>query len=157
MNLVISTGVPLAISGPAPLPIGTVGVSYTANMTATGGAGGYTWSATGLPTALGIGMNIGAITDTPSTSTGSPFSVKVTVTDSNSATASMNHSLIVNSLAVCEVAKGGAVTVADVQLMINEPLGMASAANGLSGDGVVNAVHVQIVLNAALSLGCAAP
>jgi hypothetical protein len=156
VNLVIATGAPLAISGPASLPIGTVGMSYTANMTATGGAGGYTWSATGLPNGLGLGMNTGAITGTPSTSTGSPFAVKVTVTDANSATASMNYGLIVNSLAVCEVAKGNSVTVADVQLMINEALGVASAGNDLNGDRVVNAADAQIVINAALGLGCGA-
>jgi hypothetical protein len=40
--------------------------------------------------------------------------------------------------------------------MINEALGGATAANDLNGDGVVNVIDVQIELNAALTLGCAA-
>jgi hypothetical protein len=38
--------------------------------------------------------------------------------------------------------------------LIDEALGVAPAANDLNGDGVVNAVDVQIVINAALGLGC---
>jgi hypothetical protein len=44
--------------------------------------------------------------------------------------------------------------VADVQMTIDEALGVAPAANDLNGDKVVNAVDVQIVLNAALGLLC---
>jgi alpha-tubulin suppressor-like RCC1 family protein len=46
----------------------------------------------------------------------------------------------------------GAPVVVDVQAKINEALGVA-AANDLNGDGVVNAVDVQIVINAVLGLG----
>ena len=38
--------------------------------------------------------------------------------------------------------------------MINQALGIAAAANDLNHDGIVNVVDVQIVINAALSLGC---
>jgi hypothetical protein len=44
--------------------------------------------------------------------------------------------------------------VVDVQLEINEALGVAPALNDMNGDGVVNVVDVQIVINAALGLGC---
>jgi hypothetical protein len=40
--------------------------------------------------------------------------------------------------------------------MIDQVLGTARAANDLNGDGEVNSVDVQIVLNAALGPGCAA-
>jgi hypothetical protein len=40
--------------------------------------------------------------------------------------------------------------------MINEALGEVPAVNDLSGDGVVTVVDVQIEINAALGLGCAA-
>ena len=53
-------------------------------------------------------------------------------------------------------APSGAVNVADVQLIINEALGLAPTVNDLNGDGVVNVADVQIEINAALGLGCAA-
>jgi hypothetical protein len=46
--------------------------------------------------------------------------------------------------------------VADVQQLISEILGPAAPANDLNHDGVVNVLDVQIVINAALGLGCAA-
>ena len=54
----------------------------------------------------------------------------------------------------CDLNGDNVAGVADVQSMINEALGTASAANDLNGDGVVNVVDVQIVGNAALKLGC---
>jgi hypothetical protein len=54
----------------------------------------------------------------------------------------------------CDPQQNVIVNVADVQLLIDEALGVAPAANDLNGDGVVNAVDVQIVINAALGLGC---
>jgi hypothetical protein len=47
--------------------------------------------------------------------------------------------------------------VADVQLIINQALGQTQAANDLNGDGVVNAVDVEIEITAAFGLGCAVP
>jgi hypothetical protein len=46
--------------------------------------------------------------------------------------------------------------VTDVQLMINEVLGVAPPANDLNADGVINVVDLQIVTNAAVGLACAA-
>jgi hypothetical protein len=157
VNLVVSIGPPLAISGPSSLPIATVGVAYSATVTATGGSGTYQWSASGLPSGLGIGLNSGTISGTPATGSGSPFAVKVAASDANStASISATYNLIINLLSVCGVAKDGGVHVADVQLMIGEALGLAKAANDLNGDGVVNVADVQIVVAAALGEGCSA-
>jgi hypothetical protein len=57
----------------------------------------------------------------------------------------------------CDVDRLGSVTVTDVQQEINEALGIAVAANDLNGDRVVNVVDIQIVIDAALNLGCTAP
>lgn len=92
-----ATSGPLSISGPASLPAGTVGVAYSpTTVTATGGTGPYSWAATGLPAGLAIGASTGMISGTPTTNTGSPFSVTVTVTDSTSATANQVYSLTIN-------------------------------------------------------------
>lgn len=50
--------------------------------TVGGGFGSYTYSATGLPAGVSIAASTGIITGTPTTATGSPFSVSVSVTDS---------------------------------------------------------------------------
>jgi uncharacterized protein (TIGR03437 family) len=92
----------LTISGPASLPSGTVGATYpSTTVTATGGSGVYTWSATGLPSGLTVGSTTGAITGTPAagTNAGSPYTVVVTVTDSNSNTATKSYSLTINPAA----------------------------------------------------------
>jgi uncharacterized repeat protein (TIGR01451 family) len=54
------------------------------------------------------------------------------------------------------ITHGTSVTVADVQRLINESLGVASATDDLNLDGRVNVVDIQIGINAALGLGCAA-
>jgi hypothetical protein len=56
----------------------------------------------------------------------------------------------------CDLKGNGVIDISDVQLVINEALGVAPAVNDLNGDGVVNVIDVQIELNAALGLGCAA-
>jgi hypothetical protein len=66
------------------LPAGTVGTAYTSTtITATGGTGSYTWSATGLPSGLSIGSTTGTISGTPTSAVGSPFTVQVTATDAD--------------------------------------------------------------------------
>jgi hypothetical protein len=63
------------------LAAGTVGASYSQPLTATGGYGSYTWSASGLPGGLSINSSTGTITGTPTTDIGSPFNIQVTVRD----------------------------------------------------------------------------
>lgn len=47
--------------------------------------------------------------------------------------------------------------MSDLQQIIGEALGEVPPANTLNDDGIVNVVDVQIVLNAALHLGCTVP
>ena len=54
----------------------------------------------------------------------------------------------------CDLNGDGSVSVADVQLIINEALGVIPAVHDLNHDGVVNVVDVQKEINAALGLGC---
>ena len=62
--------------------------------------------------------------------------------------------LTVAALGPCDVNQDGFYSVADAQAMINQALGESLAANDLNGDHIVNAVDLQIVINAVLSLGC---
>ena len=76
---------PIGISTPNPLPVGTVGSSYSFTMTATNGVGPYTWSATGLPNTSGLTVSsAGVISGTPTQAT--TYSVTFVVTDSNGMT-----------------------------------------------------------------------
>ncbi len=89
------------LTGPATLPIATVGSAYTTApnpFTQAGGAPTIAWSATGLPSGLTISSTTGLITGTPAagTNTGSPYTVTVTVTDGDGATASATPKLTVN-------------------------------------------------------------
>ena len=54
----------------------------------------------------------------------------------------------------CDLNGDGVVNVVDVQLIINQALGVIPAVNDLNHDGVVNVADVQKEINAALGLGC---
>jgi hypothetical protein len=75
----------VTVSG-SPLPNGAVGSSYTGALTASGGTGAFTFTATGLPTGLTLSSS-GVVSGTPSAA--GNFSVTATATDSAGATASM--------------------------------------------------------------------
>src|SRR5205085_2526501 len=78
------------------LPVGTVAFPYSQQLSATGGSGtGYTFSATGLPAGLTLSGS-GLLSGTPTSATGSPFTINVTVTDSNSATGTQTYALTVD-------------------------------------------------------------
>jgi uncharacterized repeat protein (TIGR01451 family) len=73
------------------------------------------------------------------------------------AAAPVSRNFPVTQYSLCDISQDGSTNVVDVQLEINEALGVALAANDLNGDNVVNVVDVQIVINAALGLGCTTP
>jgi eukaryotic-like serine/threonine-protein kinase len=100
--------VPLSIDG-GTLAVATVGDAYAATVTATGGTGAYTWSATGLPPGLSIDPPSGTISGTPTAA--GIFTPRVTVTDSAATpqTASATFSLTVN-MAVVPLSISGTLT-----------------------------------------------
>lgn len=80
------------------LPTGVVGAPYPfTSISVQGGAGSYSFTVTGLPPGLTTDGN-GDITGTPTTSTGSPFSVTVKVTDAASNSVSRTYSLAISNV-----------------------------------------------------------
>ncbi len=82
--------VTLAITTQSPLPAATVGAAYTQTLAADGGAGGYTWTATGLPSWLTL-STAGVLTSTsvPATASTATFTAKVTDSAKNSVSATL--------------------------------------------------------------------
>ena len=73
------------------------------------------------------------------------------LTSWTAATVTYNVFAILYASSTCDV-----TNVADVQRVINEALGLASATDDLNQDGAVNVVDVQIEMNAAINLVCKA-
>ncbi|GAA4608998.1 hypothetical protein GCM10023107_89430 [Actinoplanes octamycinicus] len=76
---------PLAVDNPG-AQTGTTGTAVAKTVTAKGGAGPYTWAATGLPAGLMINVQTGVVSGTPTTA--GSTSASVTVTDAAGRTSS---------------------------------------------------------------------
>jgi hypothetical protein len=145
---------PIAVSTASSLPAGTAGQEYSQTLAASGGTGSLTWSlgpGSLLPPGLALSAS-GSIAGTPLTGGGYTFSV--IATDSASQVDLVNFTVPVYT--VCDVKQAGATTVADIQQMIDEALGVMPPANDLNNDKVVNVVDIQIGMNSALGNGCTA-
>jgi hypothetical protein len=59
-------------------------------------------------------------------------------------------------VSACAVTLDSKPSVADVQAIINQALGIKGPANDLNGDGRVDIVDLQIVTNAAMGQSCSA-
>jgi large repetitive protein len=85
---------------PTTLPAATEGVAYAAvTFAASGGSGsGFLWSVSGQPAGLAINSSTGVFNGTPAagTSASSPYTLKVSVTDSSGNSNSVQIALIVN-------------------------------------------------------------
>src|SRR5579871_6912870 len=79
---------PLTITGPGSLPEGFEGSSYSQTFTAAGGTGLYSWTATGLPSGLGMSV-AGLLGGTPAVGSHGAYQVKATVTDFGGGAASV--------------------------------------------------------------------
>ncbi|HUO29752.1 MAG TPA: putative Ig domain-containing protein [Bryobacteraceae bacterium] len=83
--------VTLVITTASPLPVAVIGTAYQQMLAAEGGAGGYTWSASGLPAGLSL-STAGLISGTPGVAAVTS-TFNVTVTDSASATVPKSFTL----------------------------------------------------------------
>ena len=95
-NLVVYSPLTVLPASSTALAIGTVGNAYNQTISASGGTPNYSFAVTGggLPGGLNLNHSNGSLSGTP-TAAGS-FSFIVTVTDSNSDTASQNYTVTVN-------------------------------------------------------------
>jgi len=100
-NLIITTA--------SVLPNATIGLAYSVTISAAGGTPPYTWSVTNgsLPAGVTLNSSTGALTGTPTSSGGSPFTIQVTVTDSASVTATKQFLLAIG--ASLAITSGGAL------------------------------------------------
>ena len=87
------SGAPTPIGFAPALPNGTVGVSYSATLSATGGTAPFTFSSTGLPG--GLTLLGGTISGTPTTA--GAFPVKLTATDATGVSASATVTLTIGA------------------------------------------------------------
>jgi uncharacterized repeat protein (TIGR01451 family) len=149
-----------ANAGPTSGPV-TVTITLPAGFTLTGLNGGPTWNcnvATASCTTNAV-LNPGSaypqIVVTVSVGNNAPGSASLGVTVVNGSN-QITFSGSLTIVSACNVTLGGSATVADVQREINEALGLMAPLNDLNGDGKVNVLDVQIVLNAAMGMGCSA-
>jgi len=145
------------------ITVGSSTATYTASFqtqyqlttTAIPSVGGSVTPASGYYDA-GTVVNVGAAPTSPYTFDG--WSGNATGTASPIvATLSAPQSFIANFGVpgfTCDLNGDGSTNIADVQLLINEALGLTPAVNDLNHDGVVNVADVQVEINAALGLGC---
>lgn len=93
-SLIIDSPGNLVIQPPL-LASGVEGVSYpSVQFVATGGVGGYAWSATGLPAGMVFGVT-GLLSGKPAVFSRGSYNPQFTVTDAANATASITQTLIV--------------------------------------------------------------
>src|ERR1039458_5511314 len=76
----LTVNAPVAITTSSPLPTGTVNLSYSQTLTASGGSGTYTWAVAAgtLPGGLSLDITTGVISGLPTTKGLSHFEIKVT-------------------------------------------------------------------------------
>jgi len=78
---------------------------------------------------------------------------QVTVAGGGSAGASITQIIAISPF-TCDLSGDGIVNVVDVQTLIEEVLGLIPAVNDLNHDGAINVADVQKLINAAVGLGC---
>jgi hypothetical protein len=128
------------------LPNGAVGSSYNASVTASGGQGAFTFTATGLPPGVTL-SSAGALSGTPTTA--GAYSIVVTATDAAGNTASgtfrvtITAALVVTASTIPSVVLGNAISSVQLTATGGTPPYQWQSANLPPG--------VSLALNGALS------
>jgi len=96
LTIRVNPATPISIA-PAQLSPATEGTRYSVTFTASGGAGTYTWSASGLPVWLTLSTS-GNLSGTPPAGSAGAYNFSVTVNDVTGAGATQAFTLTVNPL-----------------------------------------------------------
>ncbi len=129
------SGAPLTITNSSPLPAGTVNQIYSSiTFAASGGSGtGYVFSLASGTTPPGLMLNGAVLSGTPTTTTGSPFTFAIQVTDSASNSFQKEFQITVNPIPTCNPTN----TIAQIQGSGNtSPL----VGNTVTTSGIVTAL-----------------
>jgi hypothetical protein len=137
----ITINAAMIITTTSPLPGARQGVAYNSGtLTATGGTGTHTWSATNLPAGMSIDPSTGAIFGT-STATGTT-TIPVTVTDSVGATTTKNFQLTISPVITSVVLANtsglntGKLEQGDtITVTFSGPMAVNTFCNAWSGNG----------------------
>jgi hypothetical protein len=133
------------------LPDGTVGAAYGQTLTPSGGAGPYAYAVSGgaLPPGLSLDASTGAITGTPTTA--GSYTLDVTVTDANGATATAGYTVVIAPAALAAPVAGPvSITVAadssanPVTLVLSGGAATSVAVAGQAGHGAATASGMSI-------------
>lgn len=79
----------------------------------------------------------------------------VTITAAATGGSFVMDDLTTSATSPCIATGGQNTTISDVQAEINEALGARAPVHDLNNDGRIDAVDVQVIINAAVGLGCA--
>ncbi|WP_245606844.1 choice-of-anchor U domain-containing protein [Simplicispira psychrophila] len=159
-TVTLTVSAPVLAVSPATLGGGTVGVAYSATVSASGGAAPYSYAITpgSLPAGLSLNASSGVISGTPTASGTSNFTV--TATDANSATGARAYSV---AMAVPITAPGAptgvSATAGDTQasVIFTSPVSnggatitgytVTSSPGGLTGTGTSSPITVTGLSN----------
>ena len=108
--------------------------------------------------ALGAGLSYNTITVTVNVASnaGSSLINQVSVSGGGSTTAQANDTTTIVALSPCDANFDGTTNILDIQRIVNQGLGTASAASDLNHDGKVNVVDSEILIRTVLGAACPA-
>ena len=126
---------------------GTIGTAFSYQIAATNSPTSF--NATGLPAGLSVSTVTGLISGTPTTSGTSSVSISAA-----NASGTGSASLALRVYSACDLNCDWSPNVVDVQLQVNQALGVAACTSDLNRDGSCNVIDVQRDVNAALGGPC---
>jgi fibronectin type 3 domain-containing protein len=159
-----SNGATITVTAPQSAPAAPTQLSATAgnaqvalSWNASSGAASYNVYRGTAPGAEGTTAVMAGITTVTHTDTGltngTTYFYKVAAVNPGG-TSPLSNEASAKPIPPCDVNRDGVVNVSDLQMTIDQALGMMSAANAMNHGGVTNVVEVQIVTNAVLGKTC---
>lgn len=130
---------PTIIVAPSALPNGTVGSSYSQNISASGGSGAYSYAVTGGTLPLGLSLNsaTGALTGTPTAASGSSLIITATDTVATGSgapyTGSQSYSLTVAAASVSKAATSVALATSSNPALSKSSITFTATVSTASG------------------------